>query len=71
MKNKGFEFPRAYSIKEGWTLNGNKWLPLYTLKYTYPSDGTEWRNPPVTCLEFSSDDEHGFGKPYVWFDNNT
>ena len=54
-------------VKDGWTEYNGKRLPLYTMKYIESKDGISWDNQTVKqCLEFNSDDEHGFGRPHVF-----
>ncbi|NHQ73926.1 hypothetical protein HAT86_05520 [Roseovarius gahaiensis] len=54
------------SIAEGWTLKGQKKVPLYTVRHVTSTDGITWQ-PEVgqPCITFESDDEHGFGRPFV------
>lgn len=58
------------SKHEGWTVSEGKLKPLYTMKYVESDDGVHWHGEPVQCLEYKNDDEHGFGRPYVWRDGN-
>lgn len=54
------------SNKEGWTMSQGKLKPLYIMKYTYSEDGIHWNHEAVECLQYKNEDEHGFGRPYVW-----
>ena len=56
------------SNKEGWTMSGGKLRPLYIMKYTESLDAVHWNEKPIQCLEYKNEDEHGFGRPYVWRD---
>lgn len=58
------------SAKEGWTMSGGKLKPLYIMKYTESEDGIRWDFNPIQCMEYKNDDEHGFGRPFVWRDGN-
>ena len=58
------------SFNEGWTISGDKLRPLYTMKYTESDDGIHWNNISKQCMKFESGDEHGFGRAFVWRDNN-
>ncbi len=58
------------SNKEGWTMSAGKLKPLYMMKTTESDDGIHWHNDSADCMEYQSSDEHGFGRPYVWKDNN-
>lgn len=57
------------SNKEGWTESGGKLKPLYIMKYTESYDGIHWNGESVTCMDYQTADEHGFGRPYVWKEN--
>lgn len=57
------------SNKEGWTLSGGKQRPLYIMKYTESEDGIHWNKTPMVCMEYQNEDEHGFGRPFVWKEN--
>lgn len=54
------------SIGAGWTMSQAGLKPLYTMMYLESNDGIHWDGEPQQCLEFQSQDEHGFGRPYVW-----
>ena len=54
------------SYKSGWTQSSGKLKPLYVMKYTYSEDGINWKNRSTQCMEFLNNDEHGFGRPFVW-----
>lgn len=58
------------SNKEGWTMSSGKLKPLYIMKYTESYDGIHWNSMPIQCMEYKNDDEHGFGRPFVWRDSN-
>lgn len=58
------------SVGEGWTESGGKLRPLYTMRYLESKDGVHWMGEPVTCMEYKNEDEHGFGRPYVWKEQN-
>lgn len=54
------------TINEGWVQNHGSLKPLYTMRYMESEDGIHWDQPSVSCMQFSNEDEHGFGRPYVW-----
>lgn len=58
------------SHKEGWTMAQGKLKPFYIMKATHSSDGIHWNNESIQCLEYKNGDEHGFGRPFVWKENN-
>lgn len=55
-----------------WYVAGSDWLrlkdkdvPIYTIHYLESKDGLIWKDEGYECLQISSEDEHGFGRPYV------
>ena len=58
------------TYENGWVESCEKLKPLYTMYYTESSDGINWHNKTIKCLEFENSDEHGFGRPYVWKEND-
>ena len=58
------------SNREGWTMSGDKLKPLYTMKYTESDDGIRWNDEPIQCMSYKNEDEHGFGRPFVWRDGD-
>lgn len=56
-----------------WYVAGSEWLtingkpmPVYELRYAESENGIDWPSRGETCLPISQDDEHGFGRPYVF-----
>lgn len=58
------------SYESGWTMSGGKEKPLYIMKYIESCDGIQWHSKSVQCIKFKNDDEHGFGRPFVWKEDN-
>lgn len=58
------------SVGEGWTTSNGKLKPLYTMKYMESNDGIHWPEESVVCMKFKNSDEHGFGRPFVWKEDN-
>lgn len=54
------------SSENGWTNSGGKKRPCYVMRYTESDDGIRWNNDSLLCMNFANEDEHGFGRPYVW-----
>lgn len=54
------------TIGRGWTQNNSSLKPLYTMRYIESNDGIHWEQQSIPCLSFENEDEHGFGRPYVW-----
>jgi hypothetical protein len=48
-----------------WTYSRGKHLPVYNMRYLESADGLTWGGEGHVCLDFASDDEHAFGKPWV------
>lgn len=40
------------------------------MKYLESNDGVHWSGKITSCMEFKNADEHGFGRPYVWKEND-
>ncbi len=59
------------TINEGWVQSHGSLKPLYTMRYTESKDGVYWDQPSVSCMQFNNEDEHGFGRPYVWKEDNS
>lgn len=60
------------TVGKGWVSgdDGNK-MPLYTMKYVESKDGKNWNtNEGIECLHFANEDEHGFGRPCVYKEDN-
>ena len=59
------------SYGEGWTMSQGKLKPLYIMKTLESIDGVTWMGgaKPVQCLEYGNADEHGFGRPFVWYEH--
>lgn len=57
------------SNHEGWTMSSGKLRPLYIMKYTESDDGIHWNREPIQCMSYANDDEHGFGRPFVWYES--
>lgn len=66
--NEIFKMWYIGSYKEGWTFSNGKLRPLYIMKYMESSDGIHWDREPVECMHFQNNDEHGFGRPFIWKD---
>ena len=58
------------SNREGWTKSSGKLKPLYIMKYTESDDGIHWNQQPIQCMKYANEDEHGFGRPFVWRDGD-
>jgi predicted GH43/DUF377 family glycosyl hydrolase len=52
-----------------WTDVGGKAVPVYRMKYLESKDYGYWKDAGKTCLDFVNEDEHGFGRPYVFKEN--
>jgi predicted GH43/DUF377 family glycosyl hydrolase len=56
-----------------WYVGGDSWvdvagkpLPRYELRYLESPDGVTWPDEGRICLDFADDDEHAFGRPWVF-----
>jgi predicted GH43/DUF377 family glycosyl hydrolase len=48
---------------------GGKTLPLYNMRYIESNDGEHWPDEGRVVLDFSNDDEHALGRPWVFREN--
>ncbi|MGH2939060.1 MAG: hypothetical protein ACRDPE_13180 [Solirubrobacterales bacterium] len=62
----GDRFQMWYVGGGEWTEVGGKPLPVYNLRYVESEDGIHWPGKGTVCLDFANDDEHAFGRPWVW-----
>jgi len=53
-----------------WTKVGEKPLPVYNLRYIESADGVSWGDRGQVCIDFADEDEHAFGRPWVWEDED-
>ncbi|RJX19164.1 MAG: hypothetical protein C4575_09130 [Desulforudis sp.] len=48
-----------------WTMEEGKMLPVYRIKYLESTRHDSWPNRGEACWDFKSEEEHGFGRPFV------
>ncbi|MGA3058958.1 MAG: hypothetical protein ABSD92_01170 [Candidatus Bathyarchaeia archaeon] len=56
-----------------WYVAGSTWvigldgklLPEYNMRYLESADGLNWGKEGKVCMNFGSEDEHGFGRPCI------
>lgn len=65
VRRKGGLFEMWYVGGSEWTVVNGKPLPMYNIKYLTSEDGIRWGPEGRVCIDYESDDEHAFGKPYV------
>ena len=68
VRRRGGLFEMWYVGGSEWTVSRGKALPVYDIKYLTSPDGVRWGPAGETCVTYASDDEHAFGKPYVFED---
>lgn len=49
-----------------WTVVEGKPLPIYNLRYLESEDGVHWPAEGTVVLDFADDDEHAFGRPWIF-----
>ncbi len=49
-----------------WTTVAGKPLPIYNLRHLHSLDGVTWGPLGEVCIDFAGDDEHAFGRPWLW-----
>lgn len=64
---------REDGVFKMWYVGGSSWLdvrgkslPIYNLRYLESRDGKSWGPEGEVCLDFQNDDEHAFGRPWVF-----
>ena len=58
-------FQMWYVGGSDWTEVDGKPLPVYKMRYMRSADGVNWPDHGDACLDFSSEEEHAFGRPWV------
>ena len=51
-----------------WTNVNGKLLPIYNIRYLESNDGKTWGEEGKVCIDFANEDEHAFGRPFVYRD---
>lgn len=54
-----------YVAGSQWTQIGDKLLPVYDIRYMESTDGKSWPKSGEVQISITSEDEHGFGRPWV------
>lgn len=56
-----------------WYVGGSEWIkindkemPSYEIKYLESNDGLKWNGKPKRCINIINNDEHGFGRPFIF-----
>jgi hypothetical protein len=63
---EGGRFRMWYVAGDEWIDVGARSLPRYNLRYLESADGVSWGDRGKVCLDFAHDDEHAFGRPWVY-----
>jgi predicted GH43/DUF377 family glycosyl hydrolase len=59
-------FQMWYVGGDAWTEVDGKLLPVYNMRFLESEDGVEWGSVGSICMDFDQEDEHAFGRPWVW-----
>jgi hypothetical protein len=59
-----------YVAGSEWLNINNKEMPVYDLRYIESKDGIHWPNKGEIQMEVTKADEHGFGRPCIFKNNN-
>jgi len=62
----GGRFQMWYVGGDSWTVVDGKPLPVYNMRFLESEDGIVWPEEGAVCMDFDLDDEHAFGRPWVW-----
>ncbi|MBF0318711.1 MAG: hypothetical protein HQL01_02730 [Nitrospirae bacterium] len=66
---EGDYFKMWYVAGSGWIDIDGKPMPVYTINYIESKDGINWPPEGKICIDIGSEEEHGFGRPYVIHEN--
>ncbi|MEN6351614.1 MAG: hypothetical protein ABFD08_19740 [Syntrophomonas sp.] len=58
-------FQAWYVSARQWINIGNTLYPSYVIRYADSHDGIKWNDYDHICIDFESEDEFGFGRPWV------
>lgn len=70
-------------VFKSWYVSGVKWeklntnlfsdkdMPVHIIRYATSTDGINWLSVEKPCIDLSNEDEFGFGRPWVFKENNT
>lgn len=47
------------------SLYTNKQMPVHVIRYGESKDGIHWKTYPHICIDFATEEEFGFGRPWV------
>ncbi|HEU4707474.1 MAG TPA: hypothetical protein VFS64_09810 [Solirubrobacterales bacterium] len=68
VRRHGGRFQMWYVGGDSWTVVDGKPLPVYNMRFLESEDGIAWPDEGAVCMDFDLDDEHAFGRPWVWED---
>lgn len=54
----------------GWISLEKRLYPTYVIRHAQSTDGVHWNSEGNICIDFISDDEFGFGRPWVLKDGS-
>lgn len=66
VRRHGDIFQMWYVGGDSWTVVDGKPLPVYNMRFLESPDGLEWPDEGAVCMDFDLEDEHAFGRPWVW-----
>jgi predicted GH43/DUF377 family glycosyl hydrolase len=55
-----------YIAGDKWITHNDKKLPVYNLRYLESVDGRTWPSHGQVVMDLGTEDEHGFGRPWIW-----
>lgn len=68
VRRRNQQFEMWYVGGSEWTTVNGKSLPMYNIRYLVSPDGINWGKEGRVCIDYANDDEHAFGKPFVFDD---
>lgn len=66
VRRDGDRFRMWYVGGSEWTEVERKPLPVYNMRYLESDDGIHWPPEGRVCLDYADEDEHAFGRPWVF-----
>ncbi len=63
------KFKLWYAAGSSWKNINGKDLPIYDLRYLESDDGINWGKKGKIVMPLDRNDEHGFGRPYIFIEN--
>jgi len=67
--NEKNRFRMWYVAGSEWEQVGDATKPVYEIRHIESNDGVHWPDEGTPCIQLEKKNEHGFGRPYVIYDD--